>query len=375
MEKNESEKIISKLKQLPDLEPPSHLVNAVMHKVTKRQSGWLRNVYLFLTTPHPVSFRPVTYALSICVLLVLGHLVPFPLSNGPTSSTTLGTNEMLATSSEDSEASFLLGRGLMAAGLVKEAIPLLQKASLNAPDNPYYAFWAGLCFAANNMPEKERSSYRKAVEISPDNTTFLLNIGHSFLEERNYPDALNYYNQTLSIDSNEQTALYNRALIFHLQEKKEAEQAAWKTYLAHYSYGVKAFRAVQHLNNLNDYTYRTYYIGKLKIILNQKELLNFDPEVTLTYNKERLLRYLRQNPSITLDIITYRKDNVVGSKENAVQLKKHLVSQLGPSLQQQIRLSWFGEAERVEAQTGSNQLLQSVLIFASNSQPLQEIKI
>jgi len=263
----------------------------------------------------------------------------------------------------------------MAAGMVKEAIPLLQKASLNAPDNPYYAFWAGLCFAANDMPEKERSSYQKAIEVSPNNPTLLLNIGHSYLEERNYADALDYYNQALSIDSSEQTALYNRALIFHLQKQEAAEQTAWKTYLEHYSYGVKAFRVVQHLNNLNDYTYRTYYIGKLKIILNQKELLNFDPEVTLTYNRVRLLRYLQQNPSLTIDIITYREDNVVGSKENAVQLKKHLVSQLGPSLQHRIRLSWFDEAESVETQTGSKQLLQSVLIFASNSQPLQEIKI
>ena len=46
----------------------------------------------------------------------------------------------------------------MAAGLVEEALPLLQKASLSAPDNPEYAYWEGLCFWANGMPEKERSS-------------------------------------------------------------------------------------------------------------------------------------------------------------------------------------------------------------------------
>ena len=366
MNNTDFENIITKIKHYPELEPPSNIVDNVMKVVTKPQQNRFMVIFQFLFTPRHVSFRPATLAIPICIGVFLWYLTPFTqISDSPIASRT-PKNDLISQAMRDTEASFLMGRGLMAAGLAAEALPLLQKASMAAPDNPDYALWAGLCFSANNMPHEERSSYLQAIDSSPENPSILLNLGHSFLEERKYDDALVYYNQVLTLNDREKVALYNTALIYHLQHKRKDEKAAWKTYLDHYRYGINAFRAVQHLNNLDDFTYRIYYVGKLKIILNQNELLNIAPQQTYTYNTDKLTRYLLQNPLLQLDIVTYHVQGGSTAKQKAVQLKEYLASQLGPSFKNRIRLSWFGEEETLQTQTGKKQLPQSVLIFTRN---------
>lgn len=366
MNNKDFENIIAKIKHFPELEPPSDLVDNVMTVVTKPQQSRFLKIFHFFFTPCYVSFRPATLTIPICIVVFLYYLTPFTQSSDSKIAYRTPENDIISQVMHDTEASFLMGRGLMAAGLTAKALPLLQKASMAAPDNPDYAFWTGLCFSANNMPHEERSSYLQAIDSSPDNPSILLNLGHSFLEERKYDDALVYYNQVLTLDDKEKVALYNTALIYHLQQKRKDEQTAWRTYLDHYRYGINAFRAVQHLNNLDDFTYRIYYIGKLKIILNQDELLNITPQQTHTYNTNKLTRYLLQNPLLQIDIVTYHVQGVSTAKQKAVQLKEYLVSLLGPSLKNRIRLSWFGEEETLQTQTGKKQLSQSVLIFSRN---------
>lgn len=366
------EKIIKELEHFPELEPPSNILDNVMKRVTKPKQNWISKTFQFLFTSRQISFRPATLAVPICILLFIGYVAPSTHVRDANIATITPKNDFISQAMQDTEASFLMGRGLMAAGLTAEALPLLQKASTAAPNNPDYAFWTGLCFAANNMPHEERASYQQAIDVSPDNPALLLNLGHSFLEEHKYDDALVYYNQVLTLDDREQVALYNTALIYHLQHKRKDEETAWKAYLDHYRYGINAFRAVQHLNNLDDFTYRIYHIGKLKIILNQKELLNVTPQQTYTYNSDKLTRYLLQNPSLQLDIVTYNVQGGPTAKQNAVQLKKYLINQLGPSLKNRIRLSWFGEKETLQTQTGNKQLAASVLIFATNENQLSK---
>lgn len=359
-------KIIKELEDFPELEAPSNIVNNVMTVVTKPAQNRFIKIFHFLFTSRQVSFRPATLAIPICIAVFLLYLTPFTEVSDSRLPPRASENDIITQVMQDTEASFLMGRGLMAAGLTAEALPLLRKASMTAPDNPNYAFWTGLCFSANNMPHEERSSYQQAIESSPDNPALLLNLGHSFLEERKYDDALVYYNQVLTLDETEQVALYNTALIYHLQHKKKDEETAWKAYLDQYRYGLKAFRAVQHLHNLDDFTYRTYYIGTLRIILNQTELLNITPQHTYTYNTDKLTRYLQQNPSLQLDIVTYHIQGGPTAKQKAIQLKEYLVNQLEPSVKNRIRLSWFGQGETLQTPTGNKQLSESVLIFVTN---------
>lgn len=360
------------LKQLPDMEPPIELVEDIMSKVSQPQKGWFRLGLDFLLTPYPITFRPATLVLTSCLIVVLGYFAANIDSGDLGLEDKLHGRYALPPNAQNAEASFLMGRGLMAAGLTKQALPLLQKATIEAPDNPEYAMWAGFCFAANGRNAEERSSYLKAIESASASPTLLLNIGHSYLEERNYEDALTYYNKVLSLESTEKKALYNKALIFHLQGKRSVEQAAWKTYLDHYSYGVNGFRAVQHLNNLDDFTYRIYQIGRLKIILNQSELLSSKPQNTGMYNEGQLFRYLHHNPSLHLDIVTYDAKSARSAREKAINIKQYFVMKLGLALKDRIRLSWFGVPEKIETDAGIKELPESVLIFARNSTQLEQ---
>lgn len=372
MKSDDIDKTTQRLAQLPEMVPPIELVEDIMAKVSQPQKGWLRIGLDFLLTPYPITFRPATLVVTTCLLVVCVYFAVNYGSGGPGIEGKQPPSYALTPTMQNAEASFLMGRGLMAAGLTKQALPLLQKATIEAPDNPEYAMWAGLCFAANGRNAEERSSYLRAIESASASPTLFLNIGHSYLEERNYEDALTYYNKVLSLESTEQKALYNRALIFHLQGKKSDEQAAWKTYLHHYSYGGNGFRAVQRLNNLDDFTYRTYQIGRLKIILNQSELLSTKPQNTGLYNKEQLFRYLHHNPSLNLDIVTYDAKSARSARKKAISIKQYLVKQFGLPFKDRIRLSWFGVPETIETEAGIKELSESVLIFARNSTQFEQ---
>ena len=89
-----------------------------------------------------------------------------------------------------------------------------------------------------------------------------------------YQAALAEYNRVLALAPDEGTALYNRALAYQLLDQKNKEADAWKEYLRSHRTGIWAYRAAEHLNELGDFTYRSYQIGFRRVILNQK-LLHF----------------------------------------------------------------------------------------------------
>ncbi len=255
----------------------------------------------------------------------------------------------------------------MTAGFAAEALPLLQKASQSAPDNPEYAYWEGLCFWANGMPEKERASYIRGVGSSPDTVPLLLNLGHNFLEQKEYSAALVQYNKALSIAPQQQTALYNSGLIYTLQQDSENEISAWKTYLRYYRSGKNSFRAVRRLNNLNDFTYRTYQLGNRKIILSQSALVKMDPKAEVSHEVEILAAGLRNDPRLQLDIVFFHENNGLAARKNAILLKNMLLAAVGKNEEKRVRLSWFGEKETVRTSNGNYQLKESLLLFGSQN--------
>lgn len=376
MKTDDIDKITAKLAQMPELEPPPELVGDIMAKLSQPKKGWLQTCVDFLLTPYPVAFRPATFALSTCLLLVLGYLSAFTILGRTEAEETTIVKIPTVPTLQSAEANFLTGRGLMREGLIKEAMALLQKAAIEAPENHEYALWAGLCFAANGRRVEERLAYKRAMDIGSANLTLLLNIGHSYLEERSFEDALYYYDKVLNLESTQQAALYNRALIYHLLGKTEEERTAWKSYLEQYSFGVKSFRAVQRLNNIDDFTYRTYQIGQTKIILKQSELLDINKQNPISYNRERLLRYLQHNPSLALDVVTFNAQKESLARETAIRIKEQFINQFELSRKDRIRLSWFGEAESVDTHSGTKPLTESVLIFTRyTSQTNQETSI
>jgi len=363
MNESDTEKLIKRLQQLPELEPPPNLVNEVMTRIRPARKPLWQQVFSYLARPRHITLQPLPLAgaamLAAAVFwlgMVTGMNRVQP-EGQPVQVT--GVEKAL----EDPKASFLAGRGLMTAGLVAEALPLLQKASLSAPDNPEYAYWEGLCYWANGMPVKERSSYMRGVSSSPDTVPLLLNLGHNLLEQEKLGDALVQYSRVLTVAPHEQTALYNSGLIYNLQQDPQNEITTWKTYLQYYRSGINSFRAVTRLNNLNDFTYRIYHLGTRKIILHQSALVRMSPADEVSHEVEILAEGLRNDPRLLLDIVFFHEGNALTARENAIQLKKYIVAAAGEKGEQRIRLSWFGEKETIQTSKGNYQPPESLLLF------------
>lgn len=255
----------------------------------------------------------------------------------------------------------------MAAGLVAEALPLFEKATVDTPDNPEYAYWQGLCFWANGMPEKERSSYLRGVVASPDNVPLLINLGHNLFEQGELHAAKLQYDKVLAIAPQDDEALYNRGLISHLLQDYENEKNAWKSYLHYYRSGKKSFRAVERLNNLNDFTYRAYQLGNRKIILSPSALLNIFPMGEISRELEILARGMKNDPTLQVDLVVFQENDELAAKTKAILLKKNILAILGKKESKRVRLSWFGEKETLQTPGGTHHLPESLLLFGRHN--------
>lgn len=374
MEKQNFSKIIKDIEQLPELEPPEDMANQVMQRIRRSQRNRLAALFSLLITPRPVQLRPIT-AFGLCCALIFCFYA-LPDYNSPPQIPVETPIKGLAGSVEDAQASFLIGRGLMEAGLEHEALPLLQKASLTQPENPYFAYWEGICFWANDMKQEERASYLRGIEAAPDVLPLRLNLAHNYLEENDFHSALSHYEKALALAPGNRTALYNRALTLHLLKNQGPEQKAWLTYLDKYRFGSQAFRAVQYLNLIGDFTYRTYNLGKRKAIVDHRALLGLGSRESYEQNADILVHALRHDMDLSLHIIGFSEKNVQISKHRVRALKRYLIQEIGENQSERIALSWFGESEQTMTPAGNKSQAESLLIFARpNNHTNMETKI
>ncbi len=98
---------------------------------------------------------------------------------------------------------------------------------------------------------------------------------------------------------------------------------AWKTYLQFYKNGKNSFRAVERLNNLNDFTYRTYQLGGRKIILSQAALLDMRSTEEMNNELRKLTDAMGKDPSLSIDIVLFYENDVLEAQKSAVLLKKN----------------------------------------------------
>jgi len=367
MNESDAEKLINRLQRLPELEPPPHLVDGVMKKIKPDRKFFWQKFINSLGQPRHITFKPLKLAGATVFAIALFSLGMITgINRVQVQRVSVGQPvQITAIESilQDPKTSFLAGRELMTAGLAAEALPFLQRASSSSPDNPEYAYWEGLCYQANGMPARERSSYMRGISSSPNTVPLLLNLGHNFLEQKQLGDALVQYNRVLSIAPEEQTALYNSGLVYTLQKDSLNEKTAWKTYLNSYRFGKKSLRAVRRLNNLNDFTYRIYQLGNEKIILRQSALVKMLPTEELHREVEIVADRLLNDPGLQLEIVFFHENDTLAARESAILLKKNIVAAAGEKVAERIQLSWFGEKETIRTSRGNYQLPESLLLF------------
>lgn len=351
------------LRDLPEIDPPEGMVDEVMSRIRPKRLVWYQKILVFFSAPREISIKPLPIfgaLAAACVIFWIGMEAGMHSAGTVESSQ---TDKLFGMTLEEPESNFFVGRGLMAAGLAERALPLFQKAAVSSPDNPEYAYWEGLCYWANGKTAQERQSYIRGLGSSPEAVPLLLNLGHNYLADKRYGPALVYYDKVLEVEPDERAALYNRGLIFRLQEEEEKEKAAWKSYLHKFRKGKESLRALHRLHDLDDFSYRAYQLGRKKIIFSQEALLQPNDDRQSRTEMIHLANSIQSDPQLITDFVVFYADNRPAAKERALNLKKRLLEKLGPGDSRRIRLSWFGEGERLNKNGRVHQLTESLLIF------------
>ena len=234
------------------------------------------------------------------------------------------------------------------------------------PQNPEIAYWEGVGYWANGDTELERRSYFRGLSADPDNIDLLINLGHSYLGDRRYDEALEAYKAVLRLSPGEPSATYNSGLIYRAKQMVADEIDAWKRFLVSNRIGTKAFRAVERLNDYGDYSFRTYQIGFRKLIINQQVLL----DNTLSYQRrgkelEEISSILKHNQRLILEVVVFVENDKQAARNKAFEIKSILVEMGGMKLKNQVRLSWFDVPEIIGSQGDKVQgeISEGVLLF------------
>lgn len=346
--------IEEELRHLPERELPPGLHGRIMRSLPQRQQSLQQRIIHSITEfifnwPKPLAVAVASFC------LLAGFYGGVRYGSPPTAIPQFS----------NADASFYLGRSLLAAGEPKEALLAFQQAQQLGPKNPKYTLWQAASFYALGDRTKERQSYEAIISQNPDFVPARLNLAHNLLEEGQFEAADLAYQQVLKRDPAEQSALYNRGLVLHLQDKTAEERMAWKHYLSLYRTGTKAFRAVQYLQNSSDYSYRIYQLGYRRIILNQSVLL--DVKGSQHSGEIRFLAaQFATQPEVTLDLVVFHEGDVLQARKTALTLREELEQQLSEKETKEVRISWFGEAETIEKDMKEPiRLAKGVLLFST----------
>jgi tetratricopeptide (TPR) repeat protein len=368
---NDESSIEGVIRNLPGKKPPADLQKKIMFALPDYKEPWRRCVLRWLNTS-PIFYRSIG-AVACLALAFYGGLQFDRFS--PRSSEF--SSELLAVKTKvNDEAFFYLGRSLLAAGQATEALNAFSKAEMLRPDNPRYTLWKGVAYRALGVLDKERPTYQQLFSKRPELLQACLKLANNLLQDGQTSYAQQLYEQVLASDPKEKTALYYRAIALRMQGNHKEETEAWKNYLDYYRTGDSASRAMQHLHERGDFSFRNYQLGQKAVILNQDRLLDLEGQ-----GQRREVEYLAQNlKSDSLDrvsIVVFVQNDVQQAKMIALSLRAAIIEGGENIGNYSVGLSWFDEAEPVETMDkGKTSLPRGVLIFStSKNNPDKEKEI
>jgi tetratricopeptide (TPR) repeat protein len=335
-----------------------------MARVSTRQTKLYGRLLNHLLRPRTFRVNPLQVAFTVAVTI----LAFWAGTMTKHSNRTDGINALVpipASFSDNALANYYVGRGLLAGNQLQPALKFLHKAVEQEPGRPEFSHWQGVAYWASGKPELEKESYSRALKDQPDYLPSLLNLGHNYLESGNYTAALENYQRALQIDPNTPDALYNSALVYQKLNDNKREIQAFERYLRSYRTGKWAERAVEHLQQHGDYNFRSYMIGKQRIVLRMSDLLQPNSPAQ-AQEIEELARSFSQTNGQALNLVIYHQNDIEEAKKIALNLQHQLMRQLGPGRKYPVRVSWFDAAETVPLTNETKgQLASSLLIFTS----------
>ena len=258
--------------------------------------------------------------------------------------------KVLSQNPNDPQANYYLGRFYLAEEEPERALPFLRRAAELAPRRADYCFWLGVGHWAVRDFEAERMSYLRALAADPDYIPARLYLGHNFLDGGRPEMALRQYEKVLGLDPYNPEALYNTGLALNESRRVTEAVDAWKRYLKHYPDGKWALRAVDHLNELGDFSYRNFTIGYRRVPL---EEIAFAPGSAKAISRgesslEVIGSILKINEEIKLEIVAYLKGNSPQAAARAGAVRDWLLKSFPTIHPSRLKARGEGSAETIE---------------------------
>ena len=252
---------------------------------------------------------------------------------------------------ENPKAQYYLGRFYLAQEKPEEALPHLKRAVQGDPAKADYHFWLGVAYWAIRDFERERKSYLQALARDPKYVPARLYLGHNFLDGGEWQEALDNYELLLRREPYNPEALYNRALALMELHRPKEEARAWKKYLQYYPEGKWALRAVDHLNQLGEFSYRNFTIGYRRVTL---ERIPFSPgSAKLLFQGKPSLQVLGTilsiNDKISLEVACYKNGDPALAAARAKAVRDYLLKEFPKLKPFRIGTRGIGAKERIKA--------------------------
>ena len=285
-------------------------------------------------------------------------------------------SKLLKNEPDNASAQHAHGRILLALGQPRRAILSLKRAADLDGSNADYQFWLGVAYGENDQASEEQVRYMRALQDDPQHVLALVYLGNNYLKRRMLQPALNCYRRALEIDPSNNQALFNRAVIYHQLQQTAEEKLAWKLYLEAHPAGVLARKAVDHLNLLDDFSYRNHYLGHRVLTLPAITYTPFSAELNQSDRKSlSQIGSLAANLLGSLNVLVYQTNNRELARNRAIEIKRSL-EKAYPALaaDNRIRISWFDLPEKKKS-AGRMHLLDDSTVFFLTVSPQKPIKL
>lgn len=285
--------------------------------------------------------------------------------------------KIVAENPSNASAQYTYGRILLALDKPRQALPHLKKASTLTRKNVDYLLWLGVAYGKNGKLSEEQVSYSKVLQLDPKHIQALVYLGNSYLKTKNFQSSLNCYQRTLAIQPDNDQALYNRAITYKQLQRKTKEKQAFKLYLQSHPSGTLAIKAVDHLNHLDDFSYRNHHIGRRIVTLPAMSFAPSSADLTQTdrTNLETIGSIAVNMKSGPLDIIVYRKNDRNLARGRAISCKRYLEEKFPPlAVKGRIRISWFNVPEK-RIFSGHRATIDDSTVFFLSQAPVKSTKL